>query len=137
MFTLEDYVGPHSNSPDWTPWRQDNAKDLIEACAGLQEELELRGVHFPLNPKTKTTISGEKYGGFRPQDCTIGAPHSAHKQALAVDRYDPAEEIDNYLMEHQDLLEKFDIYIEHPDSTPGWSHWSIRPPKSGKHVFIP
>jgi len=151
MFTIEDYVGIYASSPDWTPERQANARHLLNACANLQVIMEADGVHFPLHehaangvhPRTETTIGGETYGGFRPQSCLIGAAHSAHKEGLAVDRYDPDGIIDKWLLDdylaHGDrsALVHCGIYIEHPDSTPGWSHWSIRAPASGHHVFYP
>lgn len=137
MFTIEQYVGIHKNSSDWTEDRQDNAACLITACSNLQHIMEAQGINFPINPKTGSEISGETYGGFRPQDCPIGASHSSHKEGLAVDRFDPNGEIDGWIMRHQDILVKTGIYIESPDSTPGWSHWTIHAPSSGKHVFIP
>lgn len=137
MFTIDQYVGIHKDSPDWDTIRQDNAARLLTACANLQNIMEADGVKFPINPKTGSEISGETYGGFRPQSCPIGAAHSSHKEGLAVDRFDPNGEIDGWLMRHQDVLEMTGIYIEAPDSTPGWSHWTIRAPMSGKHVFIP
>jgi hypothetical protein len=95
------------------------------------------GVVFPTNPATKTQVAGETYGGFRPQDCPQGAPHSAHKEGLAVDRYDPSGAIDSWLLKNQYALGSCGVYIEHPSTTKGWSHWSIRPPASGHHVFYP
>ena len=143
MFTLIDYVGPWAESPDWSEDRQGNANFLISICAKLQDELENNGVHFLINPKTGTTISGEQYGGFRPQDCPIGALGSAHKEGQAVDRYDPSNLIDAYITQFDDgnggnsLLEKVGLYREHPDSTPGWSHWTTRAPASGHRTFMP
>ena len=137
MFTLKDYAGPHATSPDWNAERQANAQRLILACAKLQDELQDAGIHFQLNPRTGTTISGETFGGFRPQSCPIGAHDSAHKTGEAVDRYDPDGSIDDYLMTHQELLAECGIYIEHPSATHGWSHWSVRAPASGHHVFVP
>lgn len=137
MFTIDQYVGIHKNSPDWNTYRQDNAARLLTACANLQNIMEHDGVKFPINPKTGSEISGETYGGFRPQDCPIGAAHSSHKEGLAVDRFDPNGEIDGWLMRHPDILVQTGIYIESPDYTPGWSHWTILAPGSGKHVFIP
>lgn len=134
---MKDYIGPWAESPDWNAERQANAQQLISACATLQSMMEADGVHFRINPKTGTTISGEVYGGFRPQDCSIGAPGSAHKEGQAVDRYDIDGAIDAWIMAHQDALVKCGIYIENPDYTEGWSHWGIRPPGSGHHVFIP
>lgn len=137
MITLLHYVGPHADSPDWTPERQANARKLLTACAALESEMMRGGVAFPDNPKTRNGISGQAFGGFRPQCCQQGAPGSAHKQGLAVDRYDPRGEIDAWCMAHQDRLAVHGIYIEHPSATPGWSHWSIRAPKSGNRVFTP
>ena len=143
MFTLDNYVGPYKDSPDWTPECQANAQALIEACTGLQADLEAAGIHFHLNPATGTTVSGEGHGGFRDQSCPIGAKDSAHKQGQAVDRYDPENEIDEYLWKNfnadpeNNLLVKHGIYIEAPQSTPHWSHWGIRKPASGHHIFNP
>lgn len=139
MITLDEYVGGHQDSPDWTPERQANAVKLLEYCDRLRLRMEADGVIFKVNPNTGTCVSGafHGYGGFRPQDCTQGAPHSSHKDGLAVDNYDPDDAIDNWLIAHQDDLVYYEIYIEAPVSTPGWSHWSIKSPPSGKHIFIP
>lgn len=137
MIKVQDYFGHWLTSPDVTPERQSNALKLLEAVNALMAEMEDSMMYFPTNPATRSQVSGELYGGFRPQVCTIGASHSAHKEGLAVDIYDPSDQIDRWLMKNQNLLEKYGIYIEHPDSTPRWSHWSVRPPKSGKHVFVP
>lgn len=137
MITIEQYVGPHAANHDWNVVRQDNADSLLQACAALEIEMVAAGVYFPVNPHTGSGVSGQTFGGFRPQDCPQGAPHSSHKEGLAVDRYDPHGDIDTWLMAHQDALERHGIYIEHPDSTKGWSHWSIKSPASGRHIFYP
>ena len=137
MITIYEYVGVHANSPDWNSDRQLNAQKLLDICALLETELIAAGIEFPINPKTNSGVSGETNGGFREQNCIVGAPNSSHKEGQAVDRYDPENKIDAYLMANQDLLVKYGIYIESPDSTPSWSHWSTRAPGSGHHVFIP
>ena len=137
MITLTQYVGIHKDSPDWTIGRQINAQRLLAACLLLENDALADGVAFPVNPKTGTQVSGETFGGFRPQNCPIGATNSSHKEGLAVDRYDPDNKIDAWCMEHQDKLKERGIYIEHPDSTPHWSHWTIRAPGSGHTVFYP
>lgn len=137
MFTLADYVGGHSGSKGWDDSAKSNANRLIFACTKLQELMEDNGIVFHLNPATNTTISGQTYGGFRPQDCPIGAANSAHKTGEAVDRYDHDGAIDRWLVAHPDALVECGIYIEAPASTVGWSHWSIRAPHSGKHIFQP
>lgn len=137
MITYEDYVGVHKDSPDLTPKRKQNIADLLKACQQLELEMLACGIEFPTNPKTGSQVSGEVYGGFRPQDCPIGAHRSSHKMGLAVDRYDPLGEIDKWCMEHQNRLNFYGIYIEHPSKTPTWSHWTIKSPKSGNRVFMP
>lgn len=137
MITLEDYVGIHSASLDWDDARRANAAALLDAVALLESYAAQDGVPFPINPATGSGVSGQKFGGFRPQSCPIGASASAHKEGLAVDLFDPSGAIDAWCMANQDELELCGIYIEHPSATQGWSHWSIRAPKSGRHVFYP
>lgn len=137
MITLNQYVGPHRENPDWTPVREQNATRLLAACASLEVEMARGGVTFPDNPATHSGVSGQTLGGFRPQDCAQGSPTSSHKEGLAVDRYDPRGEIDAWCLVHLDRLAAYGIYIEHPSATPGWSHWTIRAPNSGNRAFYP
>ena len=44
MITLNQYVGPHRSSPDWTPIREQNATKLLAACAELEVEAAADGV---------------------------------------------------------------------------------------------
>lgn len=137
MINITQYVGIHKDDPSWTPERKENAFNLLEAVSELQSKLIEAKVIFQTNPVTDCEISGKIFGGFRPQSCMEGSPHSAHKEGQAVDIFDPYSSIDDYLIDHQDLLEQFGIFIEHPNSTPGWSHWSTRKPGSGNHIFLP
>ena len=114
-----------------------SAEGLLSAVNGLMAEMEAEGVKFPKNPATGSQVSRLKYGGFRPQDCPEGAPKSSHKLGLAVDLYDPEGVIDVWCFAHQDRLKAHGIFIEHPDFTKGWSHWTTRAPKSGRTVFFP
>jgi hypothetical protein len=99
--------------------------------------MEATGLRFTINPLTQSLVGGETLGGFRPQDCPIGAPQSAHKQGLAVDIYDPDNKIDNWIIGHQQVLKEFGLYFEHPTATPRWSHWTTRKPASGRRIFYP
>ncbi|MES2415089.1 MAG: hypothetical protein V4614_14880 [Pseudomonadota bacterium] len=137
MITLEEYVGPHGRSKDWSEVRKYNAVSLLEACDKLEAYAVADGVEFPENPVTKSGVSGQTFGGFRPQDCPQGAPNSSHKEGQAVDRYDPGNKIDDWCLANLEKLVECGIYIEHPTATVGWSHWTIRAPKSGRRVFYP
>lgn len=137
MITLEQYVGPYRFSRDWLPEYRANAQKLLYACELLNGYMESEGIKFPINPKTGTQVSGAGNGGFRPQSCPIGARRSNHKTGHAVDWYDPTGEIDEWCMRHQDVLQAFGIWLEHPDATEGWSHWQDLPPNSGNRIFLP
>lgn len=138
MITAEDIIGPWGHNLDLTPERRANiSTHLIPAVWALQKRMSTDGVVFHENPLTKTEVSGQTLGGFRPQKCAQGAPMSNHKQGLAVDVYDPHNEIDAWCMAHLDVLEACGIWIEHPDATPHWSHWQCVPPRSGRRVFNP
>lgn len=137
MITLEQYVGPHAQSPDWTAERENNAAALLVCCADLEADMVDDGVDLPINPATGSGVSGKTFGGFRPQSCPQGAANSSHKEGMGVDRYDPKGEIDKWCFTHQDRLAAHGIYIEATASTPGWSHWTTRAPRSGNRVFLP
>ncbi len=137
MISLQQYFGKWWIHPDATEERKANAERLLAMVEKLEYLALADGVSFPDNPSTGSGVAGNTYGGFRPQDCLQGAPSSAHKQGLAVDRYDPSNAIDEWCLANLKDLEDCGIYIEAPRSTPHWSHWTIRAPHSGNRVFIP
>jgi hypothetical protein len=100
---------------------------LLEADAHEVELIE--------NPATGTYVSGQTYGGFRPQSCPIGAPNSSHKQGEGVDIYDPNNALDNWISDG--ILAKHDLFREAASATSGWVHLTSRAPKSGKRSFYP
>lgn len=135
MITLEEYFGRWINDPDATPERKANARYLLDKVNSLLGRAFVSGVVLPDNPNTECLVGGEKFGGFRPQSCPQGAPHSAHKDGQAVDIFDPKNELDNWITD--EILEEFDLYREHPDSTKSWCHLTYRAPKSGHRTFLP
>jgi len=137
MITLLQYVGPHRTHPAWSAVYEQNATKLLAACCALEVEMMRGGVIFPDNPKTLSGVSGTTFGGWRPPECPQGAPNSSHKTGMGVDRYDPRGDIDKWCMAHLDRLAVYGIFIEHPDATPGWSHWTTRSPPSGNRAFHP
>jgi hypothetical protein len=88
-----------------------------------------------MNHKTGTLVAGEKYGGFRPQDCPIGAPHSKHKEGKAVDVYDPHGDLDRWITDAR--LKNAGLAREHPSCTGTWAHLQSEPPPSGHLTFYP
>lgn len=135
IIAFEDYFGPWMDHIDATDIRKAAAKEMLFKVNALLEEAEANGVEVKMNPTTRTCVSGRQYGGFRPQDCPEGAPHSSHKEARAVDVYDPGNLLDNWVTDAR--LEAHGLYREAPGSTQFWCHLTDRAPGSGKRTFIP
>lgn len=130
--TTDDYFGK------WKPTRArdvQNAKALLATITPLLEAAAKAGVVFTINPNTATLVSGEQYGGYRPPFCPIGAPESAHKTGEAIDIYDPLNALDTWL--NDKVLEKYNLYREHPSATTHWCHLTTRRPGSGNRSFHP
>lgn len=83
----------------------------------------------------------EVRSGYRPSAINSrvagAAPRSKHIDCLAVDIADPRGVIAQYLMANLHLLEKFELWMEHPDFTDSWVHLQDQPPASGRRVFRP
>ncbi len=132
MITLSQYFGHWGNHRDATPERVANAETLLEKVnrllAAYRDEL-------PVNPVTQSNVSGAKFGGFRPMDCTQGAATSSHKDGRGVDVFDPKGELDAWLTDG--ILEAYGLYREHPEKTDGWCHLTDRAPPSKRRTFWP
>jgi len=136
MISILDLFGNFFDCDDATDEVKANAQDFLDNVLNpLLIEAEAHGIDLKINPRTKTYVSGEQYGGFRPQSCPIGAPHSAHKLGLACDVYDPDGALDAYLTDA--ILAAHGAYREAPSATPGWAHITSRAPASGHRTFMP
>jgi len=63
---------------------------------------------------------------------------SSHLKGLACDFADTHGLLDLFLSRNNgEMLVKLGLYLEHPDSTPGWTHIQLNAPKSGKRIFYP
>ena len=144
MITLEQYFSakPH------TPEDEIAADDLLVRVNALCEEAERIGiVKLRVCPNTGTQISGSKGGsgdgGFRLSSSTTGSARSSHKEAKAVDVYDPGGHLDDWLDDFEiDVgdnlkLAEHGLYREAPNATSGWCHLSTRRPASGRRTFNP
>lgn len=135
MITIEDYFGPWLNHADATPERKANAERMLPRVIALLEDAQAAGVPLKRNPVTGTFVSGQTYGGFRPQSCPQGAPTSSHKQGRGVDVADKGNALDDWITD--ETLEFHGLYREHPDDTPNWCHLTDRAPGSGRRTFKP
>jgi hypothetical protein len=118
------------------------------------EVLMGREVEYPLTPKMEENLGKllvalnklrAKYNkpmsvssGYRPgkyNTAAKGAAKSAHLTCEACDFRDPDGAIDKFCMDNQQLLAEWGLWLEHPDSTPGWCHLDTRP--RSNRVFKP
>lgn len=132
MILLSEYF----QSKPHTPEHEAAATDLLARVENLCTTLAW---DYPIDPDTGTSISGSKGGagdgGFRLTTATTGSAKSSHKEAKAVDIYDPANLLDDLITDA--LLTAYGLYREHPDDTPGWCHLTTRAPGSGRRTFKP
>ena len=115
---------------------ESNFQDLIGRVEAM---LSYLGYTPPTCPNTGTQISGSKGGsgdgGFRLPTATTGTQNSSHKEAKGIDLYDPVNTLDDMITD--EVLTKFNLYREHPDSTNHWCHLTTRAPRSGNRTFQP
>ena len=135
MITIEEYFGPWLDHADVTDQVRVDAQAMLDKVNVCLADAESAGAPVQINPNTGSCVSGQTYGGFRPQDCPIGAAHSSHKLGRAVDIYDPAGDLDSWLNDAR--LEQYGLYREAPASTRGWCHLSDKSPGSGIRTFQP
>lgn len=133
--TPKDYFAGYADHPGILDGHRAQAAGLLVLVNKLLAAGLAYGVVLKNNPKTGSLVSGERDGGWRPQECPTGAPNSAHKTGQAVDVYDPDGDLDDWLTDH--VLQMHGLYREHPSATRGWCHLTTRPVKSGKRTFYP
>jgi hypothetical protein len=79
--------------------------------------------------------------GFRPAAVNGATPGAAakskHMTCQACDLEDHDGDLDEWALDHPEILEQIGLWQEHPSATKNWAHFQIVPPKSGKRVFYP
>lgn len=134
MITLDQYFGKktHTEVERWA------AEDLLGRVNDLISEANssCRSLVCPnTGSQISGSVNGQGDGGYRLPMSTTGSQRSSHKEARAVDVYDPGGELDAWLTDEK--LEQYGLYREHPDATPGWCHLTTRAPGSGNRTFHP
>ena len=132
MITAEQYFGGKSHDVDQAAAAADWLSRVNKLLAECPFDAEI-------DPGTGTQISGSKGGsgdgGFRLPTSTTGSAKSSHKEARAVDIYDPEDELDLFITDA--MLEAHGLYREAGGATIGWCHLTTRAPHSGKRTFAP
>lgn len=123
MITVAEYLmGRDKDDPlDYLQLR--NMADLLSRINHLLGEYKI---------KTKVT------SGYRPPriNKTIGgAKMSTHTACAGIDLLDTDGSIGKMLKDKPEILERYGLWLEHPDYTRGWVHLDIKQRKN--RVFIP
>lgn len=139
MILIENYwMGRDvTHAADLTPEIQARAVKLLKAVNAFIGLAVADGVVLHKHPRTGTYVSS----GWRPPSVNSGVPGAAkkskHMLGGAVDVYDPGDILDEWIYTHFGLLAASGLWLEHPDSTPGWSHLQDQPPASKRRIFRP
>lgn len=79
--------------------------------------------------------------GWRPSEVNAATPNAApfskHMTGQAVDLDDPEGDLDQWCLDHANVLARLGLWQEFPGATKGWCHLQSVPPKSGKRCFYP
>ena len=142
--TVEQYFGRYIDHPDATPERKANAVKMLAKVNAVRELARADGVEMPDHQHTGSAIAGrpdgvggQGNGGFRPQSCAVGEPHSTHKEGHGVDSFDPLRAFASWCSRNTNELRRRGLYAENFRWTPTWVHLQDVSPKSGKTVYIP
>lgn len=115
-----------------------NAARTVEVTNALLVLAKGAGVTLEASPRTGSIVTS----GWRPPDINAATPGAAvrslHMTCEAVDLYDPAGDLDDWLLASADtVLRDLALWLEHPAATKGWAHVQLRPPHSRRRVFYP
>jgi hypothetical protein len=102
----------------------------------LQELLSKINVVRKSWNKPMTVTSGLRSEADQ-QRINPSAPKSGHLRGECCDIADSSGELREWILSNLTLMEKIGFWFEDFRYTKGWVHFSIRPPKSGKRIFIP
>lgn len=137
MISVEDYFKAYAGHPEITPEKIDRAWILLQRVNVALTEALVAGVPLQHNPTTGTYVSGQKNGGFRISTTSVGAAKSQHREARAVDVYDPNRALATWVIANQARMRELGLWIEDPRWTPTWVHLQSLAPGSGNLVFVP
>lgn len=111
------------------PLNKDFEKNLIELLT------KINALRFDFN---KPMIVSSGYRSPEHNAKIGGATHSTHQTCQGIDIIDTDADLRRFCMaNNNEILKKYNLFMEHPAYTKGWCHLQTRKPKSGNAVFIP
>ena len=138
MITLTEYLMGRdaSHRLDFSPAIRRNALVTVERANKLLALAKGAGVRIQARADGTLTNSGWRPPAINRQ--TPGAASgSLHMTGEAIDLHDPTGQLARWCQQATGVLVDVELWLEHPDFTPGWCHLQTRPPGSGNRVFRP
>ena len=120
----------------------DELTEQIRVCAAVTVE-RANALLRAYADATGDTAPRFVNSGWRPRAVNArvrgSAPRSRHVTGEAIDIDDRPGTLDSWCITTAGLaaLELAGLWLEHPDSSPTWTHWQVVPPRSGRRVFKP
>ena len=133
--------------PDPISERQQNPVSLPDYFKGVAYDAEMKSNATQLLTRVNRFL--QVFGQFRrvrwgyvpSAEANAARPNpslrSKHLTAQAVDLEDPEGDLDQFVMDNQQLLEKCGLWVQHPAGTKGYCHMQSVPPLSGRRIFYP
>lgn len=129
IFNLDTYITSSGKYPDrkesseLTEKVRANAQDLTFRLNALLNNLRIYDASFSSGFRT-SIVNGKLNNAAKKSKHMTGEAGDIEKVDLA-----------KLLVKFPEFLEEHDLYMEHPDCTPSWSHLQITSPRSGKRIF--
>lgn len=124
MISLQEMMGDNKFE-ELSEELQNNARDLLVRVNKFRAEY---GIPMYVTSGYRTAEHNVKVGGSK---------NSAHCQCKAIDFKDNDGKLKEFIATDPAILERCDLYMEAPESTPTWVHLSSRLPNSGNRIFKP
>lgn len=119
MITLNDWITSSNKYPERA--KSEDLTDEVKNNAGSFLAI-LNDFLQELTPDVKYSVSS----GFRPSSINSKIPNAAkrslHMTGFAIDLVDLDGELDKLIQSKPELLDKYGLWLEHPDATPKWCH---------------
>lgn len=123
MIHIETYLMGRDKMYPLDDIKKENATKLLLKVNALFSELKI----------TPHLTSGYRPGHWNKN--AGGSLKSAHLTCEAIDLADEFGKIKKLIT--KELLEKHDLYMEHPENTKNWLHLQTRRTGSGNRIFKP
>lgn len=123
LITATEYLMGRASIDDLSEQELDNMSELLGVVNTLLADF---GEYRKVNSGYRRPVDNNAAGG---------AKGSAHLTCQAVDLTDKDGSLKAFCT--AEVLEKYDLYMEHPDKSPSWCHLQTRPVRSGNRIFYP